>query len=231
MSEKNADFNFRKEELVPLARLLREHYTQDEADFVDLLPNVYTKDFLPDYDARLAAADKLVSARVGQGQSAAIGARMAETGAELPALLNRLEARARRATGLTVPQKMLGVQAVRAAYKLKDLERVDTAFKQLLRNLNDNAAVLTPTGHTPAETAKLRTLHEALMADSAAQDVSQTSNQRLTAANMDTLNHLYAAMKHTLADGKSLYRGVDAAKLKGYTVRELLKRVRNQKGE
>ncbi|PJJ48745.1 hypothetical protein [Hymenobacter chitinivorans] len=231
MGVSNADFSFRNEELVPLAKLLRDQYTQDEADFVDLLPRVYTKNFLPDYDVRLKAADAVVSAKLGQGQSAAFGARMAETQAALPALLNRLEARARRAEGLTVPLKALGVQAVRDAYKLQDRERLDTALKLLLRNLDDNAAALDDTGHTPAETAKLRTLHQSLMSDSAAQDASQTNSQRLTAANVTVLNHLYAAMQHVLKDGKSLYRGVDAARLKGYTVKELLKRVRQTRGD
>jgi hypothetical protein len=31
------------------------------------------------------------------------------------------------------------------------------------------------------------------------------------------------------SDGKSLYRGVDKAKLKGYTLKELLKRVRHER--
>ncbi|WP_167856968.1 hypothetical protein [Hymenobacter aquaticus] len=229
MGVSNADFSFRNEELVPLAKLLRDQYTQDEADFVDLLPKVYTKDFLPDYDARLTAADAVVSARVGQGQAAALGARMAETGAALPALLNRLEARARRAEGLTVPLKALGLQAARAALKLQDRERLDTALKLLLRNLDDNAAALAEQGHAAAETARLRTLHQSLMQDSAAQDATQTNSQRLTAANVAVLNHLYAAMQHVLADGKSLYRGVDKARLKGYTVKELLKRVRQER--
>jgi hypothetical protein len=38
-------------------------------------------------------------------------------------------------------------------------------------------------------------------------------------------------MARVLADGKSLYKGVNKAKLKGYTLRELLKRVRTIKGE
>ena len=228
MAASNADFNFRNEELVPLAKLLRDHYSQDQADFRELLPGVYDADFLDDYDARLTAADQVVSARVGQGQSAAITQRIAETGAALPGLLNRLEARARRAKGLTVPLKMLGIQAARVAFQVGDLERLDTALKVILRNLDDNAAALAATGHTATETATLRTLHQTLMADSAAQDASQTSSQRMTAASMAVLNQLYAAMRLVLADGKSLYRTVDSVKLKGYTLRELLKRVRLQ---
>jgi hypothetical protein len=214
-----------------LGKLLGTHYQQDAAEFEELLPNVYNAAFWPDYEARMAAADKVVSARLGQGQSAALGARIVETGAALPGLLNRLEARAKTASGLTVPVKMLGIQAARTAYRLADWERLDTALKLLLQNLADNAAALAPTGHTAAETTKLRTLHEQMMADSAAQDASQTGTQRLTAANMATLNHLYALMARVLADGKSLYKGVNKAKLKGYTLRELLKRVRTIKGE
>jgi len=53
----------------------------------------------------------------------------------------------------------------------------------------------------------------------------------MTAASMAVLNQLYAAMRLVLADGKSLYRGVDSVKVKGYTLRELLKRVRLEQGK
>ncbi|MBG8553300.1 hypothetical protein [Hymenobacter guriensis] len=226
-----AEFTFRHEELVPLAKLLREQYTRDKADFVDLLPDEYTDAFLTEYDRRLAAAGKLVSQLVRQGQAAAIGQRLKEKGEALPALLNRLEARARRVTGLTVPLKKLGLKEVRAAYASNDLENLDTALKDLLQNLTDNATALAAKGHTAAETTKIRQLHTALMADSAAQDATQTSNQRITAANITVLNQLYALMRELMQDGKSLYRGTDKAKLKSYTLRQLLKRVRQQRQE
>jgi hypothetical protein len=192
---------------VPLARLLRTHFLRDEADFVDLLPEDYDQQFLPDYDKKVTAADAVVSSKVARLQSQALGAELEAAGATLPKLLNRLEARARRAGKLTVPLKGLGLQQVRAAYELGDLERLDAALKVLLRNLGDNAAVLAAKGHTAAETTALRTLHETLMAGSLAQDESQTGSQRLTAENIGTLNALYAVMKPVLDDGKSLYRG------------------------
>lgn len=231
MPDNPTAFNFRHEELVPLAKLLRGHYVADEADFVELLPEEYSRDFLPEYDQRLAAADKLVSAQTRQGPAAAVGASIEEQGKALPGLLNRLEARARRVEGLTVPLKRLGIKAVRDAYASDDLEKLDTALKGLLHNLDDNAPALAAKGHPAAETEKLRALHQALMNGSATQDANQTASQRETAANMAVYNALWEQMQEVLADGKSLYRGVDKARLKGYTVKELLKRVRQERGE
>ncbi|GAA4372122.1 hypothetical protein [Hymenobacter koreensis] len=45
------------------------------------------------------------------------------------------------------------------------------------------------------------------------------------------LNHLYALLRELMADGKSLYRGVDKAKEKNYTLAQLLKRVQQERGE
>lgn len=214
-----------------MARLLRGHYVGDAADFVELLPDEYNENFLPEYDRRLAAANKLVSAQMRQGQAAMIGQRIEEQAKALPGLLNRLEARARRAEGLTVPLKQLGIKATRDAYASDDLEKLDTALKGLLRNLDDNTQALEAKGHLAAETNKLRVLHKALMDDSASQDASQTGSQRETAANVVVYNALWKLMQEVLADGKSLYRGVDKAKLKRYTIKELLKRVRQERGK
>lgn len=231
MANKKPSFECRYEEIVPLAKLVRAHYLRDAADFTDLLPDEYNEQFLPGYDARVAAADAVVRTRAAQAETQGIGQRLAAAGAALPRLLNRLEARARRAENLTVPLKKLGIREVRTAYESGDLEALDTEMKLLLRHLDANAAALAAKSHTAADTETLRTLHQTLMEGNTDQDISQTGSQRLTAANVQILTELYGAMKDVLADGKSLYRGEDPVKLKDYTLTELLKRVRRERGE
>lgn len=221
-------FNCRAEEVAPLARLLRAHYVADEADFVDLLPDEYDKRFLPDFDARLQAVEAAGSQRSAAARSQLLGQQVQTTMGQLPVMLNRLEARVRRAQHLTVPAKSFGLKAVRDAAKADDVERLELALKTLLQNLDDNVAALAAKGHKPEETEQLRTLRQALAAGSTAQDVAQTSQQEVTQQNTRVLNELYRLLQELMADGKSLYRGVDKAKVKNYTLAQLLKRVRRE---
>lgn len=224
-------FTCRAEEVVPLARLLRAHYVADEADFVDLLPDEYGKKFLTAYDARMAAAEGALSGRSAAARSQLLGQQVQATMAKLPVLLNRLEARVRRAVPLTVPVKGFGLKPVRDALVAEDPERLELALKTLLENLEANAAALAAKGHQAADTELLRTLRGQLAAASTAQDVAQTAQQGVTQENVVTLNQLYALMRELLADGKSLYRGVDKVKERNYTLAQLLKRVRRERGE
>ncbi|MCB2379229.1 hypothetical protein LGH70_16645 [Hymenobacter sp. BT635] len=79
MRKPTVDFSFRQEELLPLARLLQGHVARDLADFKALLPEEYGANFLPDYAARLAAAEKLVSSATTRAQGELITKRIKST--------------------------------------------------------------------------------------------------------------------------------------------------------
>lgn len=224
-------FNCRAEELAPLARLLRAHYVEDEADFVELLPADYGKPFLTDFDARLLAVEQAVSRRTATGLSQQLGQQVAAQLDDLPRQLNRLEARVRRAQGLTVPEKAFGIRQVRVALASKDVEAVAETLRVLLQNVEANAAALEAKGQTAADTAQLRGLRKALVDGSTEQDVAQNGQQTLTHESTQVLNHLFRLMRALLADGKSLYRGINKDKVKHYTFEQLLKRVRRERGE
>ncbi|MCB2409747.1 hypothetical protein [Hymenobacter lucidus] len=231
MSKPTPSFNFRHEELVPLARLLQSYVTRDRADFEALLPDEYGPQFLPDYAARLAAADALVSSSVARAEGQLITQRIKTSSAALPALLDHLEARVRRAAPLTVPAAAFGIKEVRQARSSGDMERLETKLKTLVQNLDANLPALQAKGHPAAATTALRTLQADLAQDTTLQDLQIGSRKELTADNMTTLNHLYALMKDVLADGKSLYARSDKAKARNsYTLSQLLKRVRTEHG-
>lgn len=230
MSKPTPTFSFRYEELVPLARLLQGHVAQDLPDFVALLPEEYGKAFLPDYAARLAAADGLVSTANTRSEGTLITRRIKDTSARLPALLDHLDARVRRVPTLTVPAAAFGIREVRQARSSGDMERLETKLKALLQNVDANQAALAAKGHPAADTAALRTLLTDLAEDTTLQDLHQGTQKALTADNVATLNHLYALMQTVLADGKSLYGRSDKVKAQNYTLSQLLKRVRREQG-
>ncbi|WP_400192211.1 hypothetical protein [Hymenobacter sp. B81] len=224
-------YGCRTEEVLPLARLVRKQVEEDLGEFAELLPEEYGADFLPDFDARLAAAKGATSNRTAQGESTALGDKLATTMKELPRLLNRLEARLRRAQGLTVAARAFGLKEVRAAREAEDVEELEEALGTLLQNVDANAAALAAKGHAAADTAALRGMATALATDLTEQDLTQMRQQRLTQEGVRLYNHLWALVREVLADGKSQYRGVDRAKERSYTLTQLLKRVRQEQSE
>ncbi|RYU79291.1 DNA repair protein RecN [Hymenobacter persicinus] len=223
------DFSCRIDELVPLARLLRASYVRDQADFRALLPDDYTAAFLTDYDQRYAAADALEETSVQIAKAAAFTQRLRELYEQLPQQLDFLEARVRRAEGLTVPAKRFGVVAARQARNEDDHPALEAALKTLLQNVAANAAALGKKGHKAADTAQLQTLDEALVAETTGRGTQLSNQKGHTQDNTATLNALYKPITHLLTDGKALYARSDKAKKADYTLSQVLKRVRQER--
>ena len=156
-------FNCRFDELAPLARLLRASYVRDQQDFADLLPDDYTAAFLTDYDLHLQAVEKLVDTSVQIAKGMMLTQKVQEAYDDLPALLNRLEARVRRAENLTVPAKKFGIEDARQARAQQDREALAGDLNTLLQNITANTAALVKKGQKPAETAQIQALYDALV--------------------------------------------------------------------
>ena len=231
MDDLSLPFNFRISELLPLSRLLRASYERDRADFVDLLPEDYKPKFLADYDAATQAVEKAVRSSVAVAQRGAITARIGELLGSLPQLLNRLEARVRRAEGLTVSAKKFGIEPVRRDRNNHEHEGLAESLRTLLQNIGANEKALADKGQKPEENAQLQELYDQLVADSTAQGSALSDQRLLTADNVKLFRALYAPMKHLMDDGKSLYKTADKVKLQDYTLRKVLQQVRREQKE
>ena len=219
-------FTCRFDEVAPLARLLWASYQRDQADFVDLLPDDYNKAFDGSYPAALKAVEKLVAASVQQARGMVFTAEITALYEALPQLLNHLEARVRRAEGLTVAAKKFGIREVRTARRHGDTETLADELNTLLQNMAANQPALKTKGQQPADTKKIQDLYEALVASSTSHGTNASTQRQLTHANVETVNKLEELMQHLFDDGKSLYERSDKARLKDYTYRQLLKQVR-----
>jgi hypothetical protein len=231
MDDLSLPFNFRINELLPLARLLRASYVRDRDDFVDLLPEDYKPKFLADYDAAAGAVEKVTRSSVAVAQRGAITARIDALLAALPQLLNRLEARVRRAEGLTVAAKKFGIEAVRRDRNNDEHEGLAESLRTLLQNIDANQAALLAKGQKPEENAQMQELYDQLVADSTAQGSALSDQRLLTADNVLLFRALYKPMKQLMDDGKSLYKTSDKTRLKDYTLRNIRQQVRKEQGE
>ena len=219
-------FTCRFDEVAPLARLQWASYQRDKADFIDLLPDDYTEAFDNGYTTALKAVEKLVASAVQQAKGMVFTAEIATLYETLPELLNRLEARVRRAEGLTVLPKKFGIGDARTARNQGDHESLADDLKTLLQNVAANQAALKTKGQQPADTKKMQDLHDALVANNTSHGTNASTQRQLTQANVDTINKLEKLMQHLFDDGKSLYERSDKSRLKDYTYRQLLKQVR-----
>ncbi|GAA4040833.1 hypothetical protein GCM10022409_28530 [Hymenobacter glaciei] len=223
-------FAFRISELLPIARLLRASYQRDRADFVDLLPEDYKPKFLADYDAAVGAVEQATRSSVAVARRQTITARIDALLEALPQLLNRLEARVRRAEGLTVSAKKFGIEAARRDRNNDEHEGLADSLNTLLQNIETDKTALLAKGQTQAEIDQLQELYDDLVADSTAQGSSLSDQRLLTADNVQLFRALYAPMKQLLDDGKSLYKTADKTKLKDYTLRNVRQQVRKEQG-
>jgi hypothetical protein len=226
MDELSLPFNFRISELLPIARLLRASYQRDHADFVDLLPEDYKPKFLADYDAAVLAVEGVTRSSVALAQRQTITARIDALLEALPQLLNRLEARLRRAGNLTVTAKKFGIEPVRRDRNNHEPEGLADSLNTLLLNIEANKAALLAKGQTQAEIDQLQELYDDLVANSTAQGSSLSDQRLLTTDNVKLFRALYQPMKQLLADGKSLYKTSDKTRLKDYTLRNIRQQVR-----
>jgi len=231
MAEFQLPFSFRVSELLPLARLFRASYLRDQADFVDLLPDDYKPKFLTDFDKAVAAVGKVVRSSTSIAQRQLVTQRIEGLVEALPRLLNRLEARVRRAEGLTLPLKKFGIEAVRRDRNDDEHEGLAESLRTLLQNIADNKKALTDKGLTEEEINQLQTLYDNLVADRTTQGSSLSDQRLLTADNVKLFTALYGFLKQLLADGKSLYKDGGDPKLKDYTLRKVLQQVRREQKE
>ena len=231
MDDLSLPFNFRISELLPMARLLRASYQRDRADFVDLLPDDYQPKFLVGFDQAIGVVEQATRSSVGIARRQAITTRIEALLADLPQLLNRLEARVRRAEGLTVAARKFGIEPVRRDRNNDEHEGLADSLRTLLQNLETNQKALLAKGQEPEETAQIQKLYDDLVADSTAQGSALSDQRLLTADNVKLFRALYAPMKELLDDGKSLYKTSNPAKLKDYTLRKVLQQVRKAQGD
>lgn len=221
-------FAFRISELLPISRLLRASYLRDRTDFVDLLPDDYKPKFLADYDEAAVAVEKATRSSVGIARRQTITARIDGLLEALPQLLNRLEARLRRAENLTVSAKKFGIEPVRHDRNTQEHEGLADSLNTLLQNIETNKTALLAKGQAQAEIDQLQELYTNLVADNTAQGGALSDQRLLTAGNVQLFRALYKPMKQLLDDGKSLYKTSDKTKLKDYTLRKVLQLVRRQ---
>ncbi|MDR2763560.1 MAG: hypothetical protein LBB90_00835 [Tannerella sp.] len=129
------------------------------------------------------------------------------------------------AASLDVAVGDVGLKEVRRSIGKGNAETLVPAVAELLSTLRRNITALQAVGLQESllvaieeQTATIDTLN-------VKQNELESERNRVTEQDTDVFNDLWLALQPILETGKALYRGVDEAKLKDYTIAQLEKRL------
>jgi hypothetical protein len=140
--------------------------------------------------------------------------------------INRLEGYIRLgAEALDVAVADVGLKEVRRSISAGNAERLVPAVAQLLSTVRRNYVALQVVGLQ--ETLLMEIEHQTAEIDAlnVKQNELESERNRATERDVEAFNDLWRSLAPILETGKALYRGVDDAKRKDYTIAQLEKRL------
>jgi hypothetical protein len=150
---------------------------------------------------------------------------------QLRVMLNLLEGYIKLSAGeLDVKGSDMGLSIVRRAISRGNTEAVIMNMANLLAAVRRNESALEIHGMKPQLIDDIATQTEDINALNIKQSEQESIRNRLTEENTDMFNDLWKALLPLFETGKALYKGVDEAKLKDYTLTQLLKRISHEGG-
>jgi hypothetical protein len=129
------------------------------------------------------------------------------------------------AASLDVAVDDVGLKEVRRSIGRGNAETLVPAVAELLSTLRRNIAALQAVGLQESVLTAIEEQTAAIDALNVKQNELESRRNRVTEQDIDVFNDLWFALQPILETGRALYRGVDAAKLKDYTIAQLKKRL------
>jgi hypothetical protein len=144
----------------------------------------------------------------------------------LRVLLNPVEGYVKlAAASLDVAVADVGLKEVRKSIDKGNAETLVVAVADLLSTLRRNLSALQAVGLQESQLDAIEQQTLAINALNVKQNELESERNRVTEQNIDVFNDLWLSLQPILETGKALYRGVDEAKLKDYTLTQLEKRL------
>jgi hypothetical protein len=150
---------------------------------------------------------------------------------ELRPALNKIEGYVKMAgKGLTTTVAGFGISAVRQPLNRGNVEGVAKALGDLLHSIENNRNVLLEQGLNDETVDALRNAREEIERLNKLQNKIISQRAIAVEENAAVFANLRETISEILTAGRSLYKGVDAARLKDYTLTELKKRMKSRAG-
>ena len=218
-------FQCKFEELPVIGEFVVDSARKDIADFSSFSP-VFTALYFDGIDAKIAVCREKVRSWVVTQELKATTEKLVNMTGGLRVKLNLLEGYLKlAASDLDVKATDMGLSVVRAAISRGNTEKVIMGITEMLIAVRRNQAALEARGMKPALITEIAAIAQDISDLNVKQNELESARNRLTEENMELFNDLWKALLPVFETGKALYRGVDGAKLKDYTVAQLVKRI------
>jgi len=226
-------FNYPAKQLPIALRMALTSLKVDWADFQNFAPTVFTDAFVTAAEAKVVSFEQQTKAiDVQKHQKVITTQSLPATLKDLQVSLNPIEGYLKLATGtLDISVDDFGLGKVRDAMHSKDVAAIVSAGNSFVLHLKRNEAALTAKGMKPGTIEAMADKVAEIETLKGIQNELKNRTGRVTQSNIEVANDLWETLKTITDTGTALYKGVDAVKLKEYTLTAILKRISNSQSK
>lgn len=231
MEEKK--FNCAAEQLPIALRMALTSLKVDWADFQNFAPTVFNDAFAADCDAKIVSYEQLTKATdVQKHQKVITTQSLPATLKDLQISLNPIEGYLKlAASGLDISIDDFGLSKMREAMHSKDVAAIVSGGNSFVLHLKRNEVALTAKGMKPGTIEAVANKVAEIENLKSTQNNLKNKTGRAIQSNISAANELWDTLKIITDTGTALYKGVDAVKLKEYTVSSIFKRISNSQSK
>ena len=222
-------FPCKMEELPTIVEFILNSVKKDMNDFSNF-SSIFTTNYIELIESKNIACEQLISSSLVSKELKAVTQQIKDTSLSLRTRLNILEGYMNlSAESLDISPKDMGVKAVRLAISRGNMEGVMATMREMLIAIRRNLLALEVSGLNPLMLDELESEIRKIDALNVRQNDLISDRNRQTEKNIIEFNSLWESLQPILKTARAMYRGTDSAKLKDYTISQLLKRINSEK--
>ncbi|MDR1879039.1 MAG: hypothetical protein LBQ64_05690 [Bacteroidales bacterium] len=216
------------EDLPVIADFVIVSLRRDLANFSTYSPK-FNDSYLDVFEGKIAKVKSVIAGKIFTKELSKVTINLKDAVGELRPKLNKIEGYVKMADkSLSTTIVGFGISAVRQPLNRGNVEGVTKTLGDLLHIIENNRNVLSEQGLSDEMVNVLRNAREEIERLNNLQN--QIISQRAIAVeeNSAVFDDLWKTISETLTAGRSLYKGVDAARIKDYTLTELEKKLKSR---
>jgi hypothetical protein len=218
-------FYYKIEDLPVIGEFVLNSLRRDIADFNDF-SSMFTPDFLKTIEMKINSCKGFISSSGITKELKKVTQDLYYKSNILRLKINMLEGYFKLgANDLDVLVEDVGFKSVRNNITRHNTEGVLSNMQMIMTIVERNQSVLKSKGLKPKMIKNIEEQIHEINELNMIQNEMISKRNRLTEKNIGMFNDLWTSLQPVLKTAKAIYRGVDEAKLKDYTVAQLVKRI------
>ncbi len=224
-------FNCKMQDIPVIVGFLLASMERDKADFINYSP-IFADSFMANVRTKQAECYEIVKSDDVLKLQKVAKTQIETAVTQLRVQLNKCEGYLKMAESeLNIKVDDFGVKSTRTAMSKSDMEKTILEGRTLVANLNRNVAALTAKGLKQAGIDEIAALVNEIDTLNEKHNALKNDRSRAAGDNYSKLNEMWDIIGTIVAAGRAMYKGVDAIKLREYTLTNLQRRVYNASGK